>query len=163
MLLQFKIRFLFVHILKCNLFLWWKSWIFSIITLVFSVTWSFRNHANLPLKKHLLSMLKIVLRLHIFVETVIRNYQVWWIESWKEQHLLKLKSFVTLYRSLLSYLINFKSPCWINSLNRVFYSVTIFCGCSIILVEIHMNKFVEACNYVTQDIWQGHNLHTHPP
>ncbi len=25
---------------ECNLFLWWQSWIFSIITAVFSVTWS---------------------------------------------------------------------------------------------------------------------------
>jgi len=30
--------------LKWYLFLWWQSWIFSIITPVFSVTWSFRNH-----------------------------------------------------------------------------------------------------------------------
>ncbi len=37
-----------------------QSWIFSIITPVFSVTWSFRNHSDLLLKKHfwLLSMLK---------------------------------------------------------------------------------------------------------
>jgi len=26
---------------------WWQSWNFSIITLVFSVTWSFRNHLNM--------------------------------------------------------------------------------------------------------------------
>ncbi len=31
-------------ILKCNLFLWWQSWIFSIIIPVFSITWSFRNY-----------------------------------------------------------------------------------------------------------------------
>ncbi len=31
---------------KCNLFLWFQSKIFSIITPVFSVTWSFRNHSN---------------------------------------------------------------------------------------------------------------------
>ncbi len=31
-----------------------ESWIFSMITPVFSVTWSFRNHSNLLLKKHLL-------------------------------------------------------------------------------------------------------------
>ncbi len=36
----------------------------------------------------------------------------------------------------------------------------ICCGCSVILVEIHMNEFVEACNYVTQDIWQRYNVHT---
>ncbi len=27
--LQFKITFLFYFIIKCNLFLWWQSWIFS--------------------------------------------------------------------------------------------------------------------------------------
>ncbi len=37
----------FLYILKCNFFLWWQSWIFSIITPVFSVTWSFRNHSNM--------------------------------------------------------------------------------------------------------------------
>ncbi len=34
----------FECILKCNVFLWWQSWIFSVITLVFSVTWSFRHY-----------------------------------------------------------------------------------------------------------------------
>ncbi len=37
---------LFEYILKCNLFLM-QSWIFSIITPVFSATWSFRNHSNM--------------------------------------------------------------------------------------------------------------------
>jgi len=32
---------------KCHLFLWWQNWIFSIITPVFSVTWSFRNHSDM--------------------------------------------------------------------------------------------------------------------
>ncbi len=53
--------FLCEYLFKYNLFLWCASWIFSIITPVFSVTWSFRNHSNILLKKHfwLLSMLKI--------------------------------------------------------------------------------------------------------
>jgi len=34
-----------ISILTCNLFQWWQSWIFSIITPVFSGTWSFRNHS----------------------------------------------------------------------------------------------------------------------
>ncbi len=37
--------FRFSYILKCNLFLWCQSWIFS--SHYFSVTWSFRNHSNL--------------------------------------------------------------------------------------------------------------------
>jgi len=37
---------LFVCIWKINLFLWWQSWIFSIITPVFSVTRSLRNYSN---------------------------------------------------------------------------------------------------------------------
>ncbi len=47
---------------------------FSIITPVFSVTWSFRNHSNMRIcfKKHfLLSVLKTLVLLHIFVETLI--------------------------------------------------------------------------------------------
>ncbi len=36
------------YFFKCYLFLWRLSWIFSIITPVFSVTqWSFRNHSNI--------------------------------------------------------------------------------------------------------------------
>ncbi len=30
-----------------NLFLWWQSWIFSINTPIFSVTWCFINHSNI--------------------------------------------------------------------------------------------------------------------
>ncbi len=30
-----------------NIFLWWLSWIFNIITTVVSVTWSLRNHSNM--------------------------------------------------------------------------------------------------------------------
>jgi len=33
--------------MKCNLFLWSQSWIFSIITPDFSVTWSFRKQFNM--------------------------------------------------------------------------------------------------------------------
>ncbi len=70
----FKYFFLFKHIFKCDWFLWWQSWIFSIIT-VSSVTWSFRNHskADLLIKKHslLLSML-----LHLYV-TFKRTAFIW--------------------------------------------------------------------------------------
>jgi len=37
----------YFNILKRNLFLCWQSWIFSIITPVFSVTWSFRNNSKM--------------------------------------------------------------------------------------------------------------------
>ncbi len=42
-----KKKILFEYILKCNWILWWQSYIFSIITPVFSVTWFFRNHNNM--------------------------------------------------------------------------------------------------------------------
>ncbi len=35
------------YILKWNLFIWWQRWIVSIITPVFSVTWSFRYHSDM--------------------------------------------------------------------------------------------------------------------
>jgi len=41
MLLQFRITVFYLSFLNRNF-----SWIFSIITPVFSVTWSFRNHSN---------------------------------------------------------------------------------------------------------------------
>jgi len=59
-----------VFIVKLNVFLWGQSWIFSIITAVFStVTWSFRNHTNmliLVLKKHFWLII-------INVETISEN------------------------------------------------------------------------------------------
>jgi len=43
----YNLKWLFYFdMLKWNLLIWWQSWIFSIITPVFSVTWSFRNHSN---------------------------------------------------------------------------------------------------------------------
>ncbi len=74
-----------------------QSWIFSIITPVFSVTWSFRKsfeYADLLLKKHfwLLSVLKTVVLLHILVGAVIFFCRIlWWIESSKEQHLFEIE------------------------------------------------------------------------
>ncbi len=46
-------------------------------TPVFSVTWSFRNHADLQLKKHflLLAMLKTAVLPNILVETMIHIFQ----------------------------------------------------------------------------------------
>ncbi len=41
------ICFLCERILKCNLFLWWEIWHFSIITPVFSVTLSYRKYYNI--------------------------------------------------------------------------------------------------------------------
>ncbi len=49
-----------------------QSWIFSIITPDFSVTWSFRNqYADLVLRKHFfLLMLKMVVFINSFVEGI---------------------------------------------------------------------------------------------
>jgi len=46
-LIKVQKYFLTLIYFKCYLFLWWQNWIFSIITPVFSVTWSFRNHYNM--------------------------------------------------------------------------------------------------------------------
>ncbi len=61
-----------------------QSWIFSIITPVFSVTWSFRNHSNM-LKKHflLLSMRKTVVLIHIYVEIVMLFFSILWWTKFK--------------------------------------------------------------------------------
>ncbi len=75
------------YLLKCNLFLWWQSWIFSIITPVSSVTWFFRKHSNMLIwcsktmsyYYHFWNS-----RLNIFVETVT-NGDIWdhhWWRKW---------------------------------------------------------------------------------
>ncbi len=52
--------FFLLYILKCHLFLWGQNWIFSIITTVFGITWSFRNHSNMLIAGFLLLMLVTV-------------------------------------------------------------------------------------------------------
>ncbi len=52
--------------------MWYKTEFSEAITPVFSVTWSFRNHSDLVLKKHfwLLLMLKTVALFNMFVKYV---------------------------------------------------------------------------------------------
>ncbi len=71
--------FLFECIVKCNLFLWCKAE-FSASLLQSSVS---HDPSNMLLKKHfrLLSMLKTVVLLHIFVETLMHFCQDY---SWSE-------------------------------------------------------------------------------
>jgi len=45
-LLQFQITVFFVNIVKCNVFLWWWSWIFRGLS-VFNLLCHFRNHSNM--------------------------------------------------------------------------------------------------------------------
>ncbi len=69
------------------------------------------------LKKHLwlLSVLKTVLLLHVFVETNAFLF-IWGIESFKEQHLFKIETFCNIINVLLSLFINVMHPCWIKVL-----------------------------------------------
>ncbi len=70
-----------ITILKSNLFLWWQSWIFSIITPVFSVTWSFRNHSNMLIC--CLRNIMCCLMLNIFLETTGKYDFAWSFMSTK--------------------------------------------------------------------------------
>ncbi len=56
-----------------------QSWIFS-ITPVFSVTWSFRNHYNLLLKKHLLLLL--MLKTLLFSCCLLSYLVSWHLHTW---------------------------------------------------------------------------------
>ncbi len=90
-----------------------QSWIFSIITPVFSVTWSFRTHSIMPI---------------CCSRNIYDYYQCWkqvrWsIVLWKPRYILffrihkmnrKWNEIVTLYISSLSLLINLMHPLWIK-------------------------------------------------
>ncbi len=81
-----KLPFKNFSILKCSLFL--KAEFLAAITPVFSVTWFFRNHADLVLKKHFLpSMLKTVVLLKCVMVSTTKKKTVFfcWIESSIEQ------------------------------------------------------------------------------
>ncbi len=81
--------FLFQYILKYNLFLWWRSWIFSIITPVFSVTWSFRKNSNM------LIWCSRSISSYYFLWLMINFFKILWlIESSKEQHLFETEIFL---------------------------------------------------------------------
>ncbi len=69
-----------------------QSWIFSIVTPVFSVTWYFRNNSNMLIWKHffLLSMIKTAMLLNILVETMIHFLGfIWWSEIQKNSIYMK--------------------------------------------------------------------------
>ncbi len=81
-----------------------QSWIFNIITLVFSVTWFFRNHLKCWVAAQytciiiiiiiiIIIMLKTIELLQFFVETMIF---FWYIESSKDQHLFEI-DFINTY------------------------------------------------------------------
>ncbi len=82
----------------CTFLLWWIEcrWMFSIITPVFSVTWSFRNHSNMLICcsiyiSYNYQCWKQLCCFIFFVETVIHFLRVfWYIESSKEQHLFEI-------------------------------------------------------------------------
>ncbi len=71
-----------------------QSWIFSIITPVFSITWSLRNHYNMLICSstniyYYYQFWKKVVLPNIFVETII----LWWTESSKEHTLFEMEIF----------------------------------------------------------------------
>ncbi len=64
--IQRKLVILWNIITYFHLFLWWQSWIFCIITSVFSLTRSFRNHYNMQ----------------IWSSRNIFYYYQWWIQCY---------------------------------------------------------------------------------
>jgi len=74
------------------------KWIFSIITPVFSVTWSFRNHSNMRIwcSRNISYYYQCWKQLlNTFVKIVVFFWGFfWWIETWKEQHLFEISIFL---------------------------------------------------------------------
>jgi len=97
-------------------------WIVSIITPVFSVTWTFRNYStilNLVFKKHLLSILKTVVLLNIVVETMFFfQDSPFLFHIWIKNLLLSI--LITFNPSLLKLSINFfkKKSYWPQTFDR---------------------------------------------
>ncbi len=110
--------FLPEYILKCHLFLWWQSWIFS------SHYYSLQCHMilqkaflypDLVLKKQVwTSTLKMALQHNSSWKPRYIFFRIlWWIESSKQQHLFEIEILCTII-SLLSLLIHLKYNCWIK-------------------------------------------------
>ncbi len=89
------VKFLYFKILKCSLFMWCQSCIFSIITPVFSVTWS----------SEIIIIADLLLRninycqcwkwsfCLTFLWKLIIYLRIWWIESSKEQKWFEIELF----------------------------------------------------------------------
>ncbi len=102
-ILQLKITVLYLNImLNYNLFLWLKLY-FSIITAVFSVTWSSED-----LCSEIFYNNSTVVLLHIF-SGFFDEYNVQ-----KSSIDLKQKYWISIWMSFLSLLINSTHPCWIK-------------------------------------------------
>ncbi len=73
------------------------SWIFSIITPIFSVTWFFRNHSNIAAQETFIIIINdnnnvenSCATSHFYENSEIFS---WWIESSKEQYLFETEIF----------------------------------------------------------------------
>ncbi len=96
LLLKFKVT-VFYYTVKCFFFPVMEKLNFQQLLLLFhKILQKPFLYADLVLKKLILSKLKTVVLLNIYVWYF---FFIWWIETSKEQHLFKKKCFVTLIRS----------------------------------------------------------------
>ncbi len=150
------------YFLKCNFVIpVMRSWIFSIITPVFSVTWSSEIILIwwFAAQEICIIIIKTVVQLHIFAETwhilFVRIHR--WIESSKNSIYLKQKSFLTLYiyiitLSLLSRLISLMHPWWIKVLilNGSVYKRWLILDSVGVVVEMY---FIMVCLHESISRW----------
>jgi len=95
-----------------TLFLCWQSWIFNIITPVFSVTWSFRNHSNMLIWCFLI--INVVLK---FLKKPWNIFSGFFnLEKLKGIFFLN-KYFFNIFMHLMSLLISWMHLGWINLTN----------------------------------------------
>jgi len=122
--------FLFEHILKCNLFPWSQSWIFSTISPVFSVTWSFRYHSNILIccfRNNVISMLKqlcylICKPLYIFFQDSLTNKDLFkrteFIRNWNLFNISVFTGTFDLIGSFCYSLLNLNNVLYKNTLTH---------------------------------------------
>ncbi len=81
--------------LECYLFLWWwQSWIFNTTSVQCQIILA--DHADLLLKKYVLSMVKTVVLFYIFVKSVIQFKDSAMTRKFKSAYFFYKKSFVIL-------------------------------------------------------------------
>ncbi len=143
-----------------------QSWIFSFITPVFSVTWSFRNHSNMLIccsscinyywysiinsGSYYYQCWKHILLLNIFVETMIyyfvQDLIIWWIE----QHLFEILIFCNIINA---FTVPFNELIHASMLNK---------SIIIILMKSYLPQTLESyCITVSSNILSSKNCFQH--
>ncbi len=139
----------FYCFLKYNLLMWWKNYIFSIITPGFSVTWSFRNHYNMPICCSINISYYYQCLKHLCCLIFVQFFSEIHFKIIKEQHLLETEivcgHFWSIWCIISKQIIDFFQNhvlYWPRVLNGGAYQTNTFLFCFLLLTGLYPEDWV---------------------